>query len=469
MTMSDTLSFSEYTHTFERDDVTAVFHSLKMQPVYFDSEYFREIKEYVASGLAIVSGNEYLKCEDPKMKRALDALVTNRVLQTDSNRDEQVIAGFRNSLAKPDIKIAYFILADGCNLGCKYCFENIPSSSPLKSGKMSKNTAMMGLDFYEAQLAKSSSHEDKDIIFYGGEPLLNYSTLIYLLNEIHLRKVKSPTIWDSVRTSIVTNGTLLTPDRAKELKHYGLSISISVDGPQTINDANRRSRDGLSVFREILSGINACKSAGLEFGLSVTLSEIAVNNYRQVMDFILETNPSSVGFNILMSSDHEGDLGDDYNRDAARFLINAFQEFREIGLYEDRMMRKVKSFVKSQVYPFDCAAAGGNQIVIAPDGAIGICHGCLQGRKYFSTSVDNTEFDPTGDPVFMEWSKRTPLNMNACSRCPSLGICGGGCPLNAERRHGSMWDVDDRFCAHATTALEWLIWDLYTNAHRAAS
>ena len=44
----------------------------------------------------------------------------------------------------------------------------------------------------------------------------------------------------------------------------------------------------------------------------------------------------------------------------------------------------------------------------------------------------------------------------------ALGICGGGCPFQAEITTGSIWGLDERFCVHAKMTLEWLIWDLYS-------
>ncbi|PJC01953.1 MAG: hypothetical protein CO073_01980 [Candidatus Komeilibacteria bacterium CG_4_9_14_0_8_um_filter_36_9] len=91
----------------------------------------------------------------------------------------------------------------------------------------------------------------------------------------------------------------------------------------------------------------------------------------------------------------------------------------------------------------------------------GNCHGYLGSRKHFVTTVDDMLFNPQNDPVFMEWSYRSPLNMDICRNCPALGICGGGCPLNADFEEGSIWSLDKRFCVHCKMTLEWLIWDLY--------
>ena len=182
--------------------------------------------------------------------------------------------------------------------------------------------------------------------------------------------------------------------------------------------------------------------------------------FRSVMDFIDTVKPSSIGFNVLMT-DKDFKVYQGYNDDAAEFLIRAYEKFSEDGLYEDRMMRKVNSFIKSEVYPFDCGATGGNQLVFSPSGKVGICHGYLQDKKFFPTTVDDDSFDPCSDGVFKEWAIRSPLNMEECQGCEALGICGGGCPLNAERNLGSIWDLDERFCVHARKTLEWLVWKLY--------
>jgi len=125
-------------------------------------------------------------------------------------------------------------------------------------------------------------------------------------------------------------------------------------------------------------------------------------------------------------------------------------------------MRKVEAFVKNRVYPFDCGASGGNQIVIAPKGEIGVCHGYIGSKKYFFSSLQAKDLtDLTKDKDLKEWSLRSPLNMKECEGCFALGICGGGCPLSAEYETGSIWGLDKRFCIHAKVILEWLIWDLY--------
>ena len=107
--------------------------------------------------------------------------------------------------------------------------------------------------------------------------------------------------------------------------------------------------------------------------------------------------------------------------------------------------------IQSQIYFSDCAATSGGQIVVAPDGSVGICHGCLHDKKYFVADVFNDDFDCTKDPTYIEWAQLSPVNRDDCLDCPALGICGGGCPINAMylKPENDIHSIDTRFCVHA--------------------
>ena len=197
----------------------------------------------------------------------------------------------------------------------------------------------------------------------------------------------------------------------------------------------------------------------MDIGASCTLSEASISNFDTTISILLdECGVTNLGLNLMITGNQK--MAEGYSEKAARFIIKAFQIFRERGVYEDRIMRKVNAFVEKKIWPFDCGAAGGNQIVIAPNGDVGICHGFTAERKYFPTNINDDAFDVSRDVIYNEWSTRSPLNMPQCQGCPALGMCGGGCPFQAEIETGSIWNLDERFCVHAKLTLEWLIWDL---------
>jgi uncharacterized protein len=460
------LHFSRYTHSFSRGSVVAVFHALKMKPLYLAPEILGAVTAIVNSPEVFTDDAIVRSDNGESLLHVIELLLENRVLNATEGRDDEVISFFRQTAGGLQVRIAYFILAECCNLACTYCFERTPSHT-LSKVLMSKDVALKSIEFFERMLSLHPSESDeKNIIFYGGEPLLNYRTLVFVLQEIKHRERDKPSLWSNTKLSLVTNGTLLTKERILELRSYGLDIGISIDGPESITNTNRFYPDTRGAYKDARRAIDLCKEANVPFALSLTLSEIAVRHPDDVMRFIEEVSPASIGFNILLGGANTPYPG--YNEDAAQLLISAFTEFRKIGLFEDRMMRKVKVFSRQQVYPFDCGATGASQVVFAPSGQVGICHGYLADKKYFPTTVEDTEFIPSSDPTFLEWSRRTPLQMDACRDCVALGICGGGCPMNAERTKGSIFDLDERFCVHAKKVLEWLVWDLYDNADRSS-
>jgi hypothetical protein len=76
---------------------------------------------------------------------------------------------------------------------------------------------------------------------------------------------------------------------------------------------------------------------------------------------------------------------------ATRAMLMAFEFLREKGIYEDRIMRKVRSFVESWFHVADCAGCG-NELTFNPDGSVGGCHLDAQ-RGNASMRVDAKEFD----------------------------------------------------------------------------
>lgn len=103
----------------------------------------------------------------------------------------------------------------------------------------------------------------------------------------------------------------------------------------------------------------------------------------------------------------------------------------------------------------------GNQIVISPQGLIGVCHEGIGEKRTFVSNINDNGFNFYANQDINSWAKRSPFNMLECIECEALGICGGGCPYGAMLKTGSIHEVDKRFCVHSKETLEWLIWDLF--------
>lgn len=456
------VNISRFAHSYDLGDAIALYHSLRMKPVYLTKKAFRSLQAWLASSLC-------KKVEDAPadIRTEVNELVKYKILTQTKDEDDKVLQFVRSKIPAPAINVCYMIMSEQCNLACKYCF--LGNNDCEKRGNfllenMSVETAEQAIKFFIRQIKESGLDTEINkpvLIFYGGEPLVNYDVLEYIAKRINeLRNVERSI--RNIEMSMVTNGLLLDEDRIIRLHELGVSIAISIDGFTEEANSMRVDVAGKPVFSRILEKLDLCKKIGVNVSLSVTLSEETIKNTKDILKLVEKYDIKAFGFNIMMSSDTFV-LPNSYNEAAAQFIIDEFIELRERGIYEDRMMRKLKAFSKSQVYFSDCAATAGGQIVIAPDGRVGICHGCLHNKQYFVANINDDDFIAVKDKNFIEWSQLTPLNHEKCMDCPALGICGGGCPVNAMylKPGNTIHSLDERFCVHSKKTLEFFIKDLY--------
>ena len=453
---------SRYTHTYYLGDGVALYHSLRMKPVYLSVKAYEDLQEWLASPFC-----DNIMHAPEKIKNEVNTLVEFKILTQTDDEDDRVLQFVRSKIPSPAINVCYIILSEQCNLACKYCF--LGNNDELKrkhflSGNMSKEMADKAISFFIKQIKFSDidfANNKPIIIFYGGEPLVNFSVLEYIAEKLNKMRDIEPCI-KNIELSMVSNGILLTEDKIRRLQELKVGIAISIDGFSESANKMRVDTAGNPIFYKILEKLDLCKKMDVPISLSVTLSEETVKDHQTIRELLDKYDIKSFGFNIMMSSDTFR-IPDSYNELAADYIIDEFLELRKKGIYEDRIMRKLKAFSKAQVYFSDCAATAGGQIVIAPNGQVGICHGCLFDKKYFVSNVDDYDFIAVNDPNYIEWSQLTPINKDECQKCPSLGICGGGCPINAMhlKKGNTIHSIDERFCVHSNKTLEFFIKDLY--------
>jgi uncharacterized protein len=405
--------------------------------------------------------NEYINGSNAKIPSefasAFNHLIKAKIIVKDEDYDDLVISKVKEQIKGPSIKIAYFILTEDCNFNCSYCYVKGEMPKGHKNLIMNLETARAGVETF-ARLVDKTENDRKMIILYGGEPLLNTEALkeIVLCTE---QCKTSGSLPENTQILLLTNGSLLDEKIASFLGQHKVQVSVSLDGNKEANDSCRIYPDGRGTYQAVMNGISTAKKEGCDVSLSVTLSEKCLDNFDNTLKIIESIVDKEFGFNMMtIDSPKEMELVEK-TTDA---IIKAYEYFFSKGIVEDRIMRKVSAFNRAEIYYFDCAAAGANQITISPEGRIGLCHVQVGSRTDFTAHVNEKSFVPQNDPVFLEWSRRSPINMPQCQKCIALGICGGGCPYNARHKKGSIWDLDERFCVHAKKVLDYLIWDVFS-------
>ena len=155
-------------------------------------------------------------------------------------------------------QIALFI-TDDCNLRCIYCYENDRKCG--KVGKqMNKEVARSAIDLLFLEMTKATSNKGR-IMFSGGEPLLNWKVMRYVIEYTKERMLREN---KTILFGVSTNGTILTKKKIDYLYKYGIDIDFSIDGPQNIHNRQRRFLNGTGSYERLMRNINYCFSLPIE-------------------------------------------------------------------------------------------------------------------------------------------------------------------------------------------------------------
>ncbi len=202
-----------------------------------------------------------------------------------------------------------------CNLRCEHCYaaadvEGAPGELTTAEGKaLLDDLAEFGVPV---------------VLFSGGEPLVreDLPELVAYAADRGLRPVLS------------TNGTLLTRERASELRDAGLQYAgVSVDGRRERNDRIRGQR---GAFDAAVRGIEACLDVGVKTGLRYTITEHNVADLEGVVDLLVDVGVDRFCFYHLDYGGRGADVADvdlspQATREAVDRLCTLTREYHAAG------------------------------------------------------------------------------------------------------------------------------------------
>lgn len=446
------MRFSKYVHTFHREGVSAIFHALTFEVAYLSTENLVELQN---------------NPQDIKRDFAeLHEMLKEAGFFVDESTDEEAsFEELRTRMLKSiSLELLYLLVTDGCNLRCSYCFEDAPhGANTTRASAMSTSTIRRSINIFSKMSQRHGNPTKKKVIhLYGGEPMVNRRGVHEAIRYIQILK-QGGALPADCQATIVTNGVLLQKSDVELFAEHGVTVGLSVDGPPDITNLHRiPKRSGINVHEDIVRAFRLLKTHGVKTGLSATITPRALECDEEFLDFFTEgefAQADGLSLNLLHYTPHFP-LPEGYYEQATTLQIKAFQRFREKGIYEERIMRKARAFVDRMPAYADCGVVG-YQLVIAPDGKIGVCQDFVKPRTYFTRSVFDENTDDLLEDLFAAWRTRSPFYMPDCQNCSAIGICGGGCPASAEMRTGNRFNLDERACYHSRQVLEWLIWDAY--------
>lgn len=342
----------------------------------------------------------------------------------------------------------YIITSLDCNFRCPNCFIYDGNWGEKKTKYLSPGVFDKQFKFALKHLPKKKDNEIS-FLFYGGEPLLNKEMVKYAVRKIRRLQKKGSFGKAQITISTVTNGSLVDEDIARFFKRHNVSVGVSLDGIGSVNDIQRVFKDGSSTFAATVRGIQTLKKHNIQLGLSCT---VGPDNLDTMCDYVewafKELGLTDIFLNFMKGSPS---VGDPFKKIKTATLYNKlhkiYDKIAELGLVEGRLKRYagIPQHGMSQ-YLYYCAAVGGGQFVLRPDGKIGLCHaGMMKDEEQFQTAQQIGDVDK--DSTWLNWLARTPVFMKDCYLlCDHFSRCPGGCAYRDEQLTGDLYSVHDETC-----------------------
>jgi len=332
-----------------------------------------------------------------------------------------------------------------CNLKCVHCYAH--ARDQVFSDELSTEQGLKILD----DLARFGSPV---VLFSGGEPLMRPDLL----------ELAGYAVSKGMRAVISTNGTLITPTVAQQLKTIGLSyVGISLDGMEGIND---RFRGVKGAFAKALEGIKACQQAGIKVGLRFTMNRLNVGEIPSIFDLLERFDIPRVCFYHLVYAGRgskliQEDLTHEETRKAVDLIIDRTNDLHQRGKPKEvltvdnhadgpylylRLLREGSPRAADvlQLLQMNEGNSSGRGIgCISWDGSVHadqfwrhLSFGNVKQRPFSEIWTDRSI-------TLLQQLKEKKLHVNGrCSRCTWLDVCGGNFRVRAEAAKGDLWAPD---------------------------
>ena len=209
-------------------------------------------------------------------------------------------------------------LSENCNLKCLHCYQENHKPIQISYDKM----VDIYNQFKELLLKlKMNGH----INITGGEPLCN-PHLFKILDLIKQDK-------EMITFSILTNGTLITPEIAKKIKSYDpYYVQVSLEGGKRINDYIR----GVGTYKRIAEGIINLRRENIFTSISFTATKLNYKEFSKVVKYARKYDVNNVW------SDRYTPLGGSIDKDLM-LDYKQTREYLEIMNRERDKLRKIEN------------------------------------------------------------------------------------------------------------------------------
>lgn len=301
-----------------------------------------------------------------------------------------------------------------CNLACSYCYED----------RLDRSEQRADVEKILAALDAAKIPKERGFNVFGGEPLLAPLEVLEALFKYGLEK--------HGRNSIQTNTTLVNDQHVDLFLRYKVSVGVSVDGPDELNEA----RCGPEMTARTFAALDKMLAAKVSVsGVIVTLTRANASLARlpklvQWLVSLEDRGITKVNLHLMQQGARgclEWGLSDEG-------LIAALRALREVQITRRKLdvtlFREIGDALMGRDANVCCiwnACDVRNTSSVYEIGADGCVRNC--SRTYRDGVVRLKTADRGFDRVLL--LHETPMEDGGCKGCRFFLVCKGLCPSTA--------------------------------------
>jgi uncharacterized protein len=295
------------------------------------------------------------------------------------------------------------------------------------------------------------------LVWHAGEPLV-LGADYYEAAFSTIQAVCPSTL--QLEHAFQTNGMLINDRWCELFRKWNVGVGVSIDGPRSIHDAARRTRNGKGTFDKTVSGMKRLQAHEVPFYVISVLSRLSLLQPDAMFTFFQELGIHDVGFNIeeqegrhTTSTLHSERIDQIYVEFLARFselmVINkypiAVRELEEvlgsIGTLQDQ------GPMSNERIPFGIITVDvrGDVFTFSPE-LVGYSS---PGFPTFSIGniYRNTFDEMRASAVLAAMTADIEKGIEKCrATCQYFRICGGGTPSNKCFENGTFNSTETMYC-----------------------
>lgn len=345
---------------------------------------------------------------------------------------------------QPQLLEGVFMIAQDCNMRCKYCYGD--------SGQFGNSSVMnkeMAEHFFLLFLKSAQSVSYQKVKFMGGEPLLNFETIKYIVDLWDEIQMQFPE--KKVTFSFTTNGTLFTSEIIEYIKAKQIGVTISLDGPTIIQNNNRRFKDGRDTFESVVKGMELLKQNDIRFTIRATAT--SDNDLEELYSYFESHNFSAAHIIPVDFPLKEKCKG--YQWDFLQFkkYVDKEQAALSTGCEDiingnntsfnaklaDNMYRNL--LVRNISFPFKCSA-GWCSAAFSTDGYIYPCQRMVGKEHYRIGNYHRGIYTDKIRDIYLKILDKS----DKCNSCIAFVACKRRCMAQMAQDNGEILEVSEELC-----------------------